>query len=126
MSNISLADLSVDDVIKLMGQLKAAQKAERSAASKRRAAAREYLTTIVPATIDAFPMRPMGEVGVIGTSLGGTVKVIDPATGEEREARVTMSVRWLDTIPAREKKEADAADAAEDAAEDAAATAHRA
>lgn len=110
---ISLKDLTPADLQSLLAQLTAAQNAEKSAAKARREQARTWLAPRVSDMVAEFGTRVMGDSGIIGQSIGGTVTVIDPTTGEPREARVSMSVKWTDTIPAREKTE-DSADGSGD------------
>ncbi len=97
------------DVLSLTpAQLQAAVDRQKRELASQRDAARGALTTIAktlaPGALPGVGPSTKFASGAEGWSLGGSKLVVTLPDGSTREARVSLLVRWEDTIPAKEKK----------------------
>lgn len=113
---IDLAQLSPAQLVALVAQIDATRAAERKKASDRRADGRKWLKPHALAAMAKFGFRTSAK-GVVGMSVGGTVKATDPDTGKPRDLRITLRYVWADTVPVRAKSDDD--DDTDDTADDA-------
>lgn len=109
---IDIEKLSPGQLAALFAQFTAKQNADKAARKAARTAHLAFLTRFVKILGETFPSQTFTS-GAVGWSMGGTVKI------DGRDARVSLLVRWSDTIPAKEEAEAVAAEetVADDATE---------
>lgn len=100
---LNIATLSPAERLELLQALKAEESAARTAAKAARAETRDFVGRLVRIVSDKFPETTFSS-GAVGYSLGGKNVDVTLADGSVRSARVSMLVRWEDSIPATEDK----------------------
>ena len=103
MSNnpITLADLSAADRLALFEQMRALEALAREQRKAQREARRVWMTDLVTLVAAEYPDQQTFASGAVGWSMGGKDIVIPMEDGTKRKARVSLLIRWEDTIPAK-------------------------
>ncbi len=106
-NNINIADLSDADRAVLFAQFLAQQETARAAAREAAAARRAvrlerrgFVAKLVGIISERYPDATVFRTVAEGWSRGGKNSPVKRADGSERLARVSLLVRWEDTIPA--------------------------
>ncbi len=107
--SVDTIDITKLSPAQLNAVLQQARQLEKDGAEERRqyrARGKEFCSTMVGFLADPstqLPEGPVGDSGAIGWTLGGKDIVVILPDGSRRMARVSVQVRWEDTIPAKGK-----------------------
>jgi hypothetical protein len=110
---LDLSTLSAADLAAVLAHARAAESAEREARKAARELSRSFLGKFVRMLVnqhEGVPGEQSFKSGAHGWSMGGKDIAVQLPDGSTRAARVSILVRWEDTIPSGDNSTTDSTD----------------